>query len=851
MARIFIIIASLVFFMTTVAGISVYYLSQTSVNKAKNDAYYGLTRGSAQSISTRTTLLTQTLQGFSQSPELIKALRDSNFPRAKKIVQKMSPYLPGAMYFRLLLPTDTEPDLSITPQLGYADLDLIKDTFQKAQKPLIQGAKGKNRHLAITQSVILDDKVVAVIFASVDFSQLQNNFNVLANNNIYLELKQEDFVLFSHGDNKLKTLKVHTLVNVPKTAWNITYWSDDSLDLSSASLVLSIILIPAFISGLACYIAYRKLEALLISDQRSILNAAKDIMMDKRQGNYPIELKELSNFVFNLTQFKRAFESESLEAKSINEDDEFELGDFKEQSEHSDFLDSEPVALDIQKSESSKITTAANIGSAISLGDIMGEENSKDAESTPGSSVHSSTSLYSSDTIFRAYDIRGIVDKTLTKDVIYNIGRAIGSEAADKNIATIVIAKDGRTSSPYLCKPLVEGILTTGTDIIDIGTVPTPVLYFVAQHHEAHTGIMLTGSHNPAEYNGLKIVMAGETLTTKKLQALKRRIDNNDFHTSNVGSVTENNMFTNEYIGVITDDIRIARPMKVVIDAGNGVAGELGPTLLKTLGCEVIELFCDIDGTFPNHHPDPSNPDNLTDLISIVKHYQADLGIAFDGDGDRLGVVDSNGKIILPDRLMMLFSKHILAKQPGAEIIYDVKCSRNLAKQITKFGGRPTIWKTGHSFMKAKVKHTMAAFAGELSGHLFFNDRWYGFDDAMYSAARLIEILSEDTRISADVFADFPDSPNTPELSIDLKEGENFAMMQQLISQANFSSGKITDIDGLRVDFEDGFGLVRASNTTPSLVLRFEGETDESLTRIQDQFRQLILQIKPELSLPF
>ncbi|NOR80895.1 MAG: phosphomannomutase/phosphoglucomutase, partial [Methyloprofundus sp.] len=337
----------------------------------------------------------------------------------------------------------------------------------------------------------------------------------------------------------------------------------------------------------------------------------------------------------------------------------------------------------------------------------------------------------------------------------------------------------------------------------------------------------------------------------EKIQALKKRIDNREFHVSKAGTLTENSMFTNEYIGVITDDIRIARPMKVVIDAGNGVAGELGPTLLKTLGCEVIELFCDIDGTFPNHHPDPSKPENLIDLQSAVKHYQADLGIAFDGDGDRMGVIDSNGKIIWPDRQMMFFSKHILAKKPGAEIIYDVKCSRHLESQIKKSGGRPIIWKTGHSFMKAKVKQTMAAFAGEMSGHLFFNDRWFGFDDGLYSAARLIEILSEDTRTSAEVFADFPDSPNTPELNINLAEGENFAIIKQLLRNPDFPDGKITDIDGLRVDFSDGFGLVRASNTTPSLVVRFEGDTEEALTRIQDQFRQLILQIKPELSLPF
>ncbi|MCK5870504.1 MAG: phosphomannomutase/phosphoglucomutase, partial [Methyloprofundus sp.] len=308
----------------------------------------------------------------------------------------------------------------------------------------------------------------------------------------------------------------------------------------------------------------------------------------------------------------------------------------------------------------------------------------------------------------------------------------------------------------------------------------------------------------------------------------------------------------NEYIGFITEDVRIARPMKVVIDAGNGVAGELAPVLFRTLGCEVIELFCKIDGNFPNHHPDPSKPKNLVDLIAAVEEHQADVGLAFDGDGDRLGVVDSYGNIIWPDRQMMLFSKHILAKKPGAEIIYDVKCSQNLPAQIIRNGGTPTVWKTGHSFMKAKVKETGAIFAGEMSGHLFFNDRWFGFDDGLYSGARLIEILSEDSRASAMVFAEFPDSPCTPELSIDLEEGENITFMQQLFASKSLpADGRITDIDGLRIDFTDGFGLIRASNTTPSLVVRFEGETEEILMRIQDQFRQLILEIKPEIALPF
>ncbi|MFA6053126.1 MAG: phosphomannomutase/phosphoglucomutase [Methylobacter sp.] len=453
--------------------------------------------------------------------------------------------------------------------------------------------------------------------------------------------------------------------------------------------------------------------------------------------------------------------------------------------------------------------------------------------------------------IFRAYDIRGIVGKTLTEEVVYDIGRALGTEAKEHGCKTVVVGRDGRTSSPVLAEALAKGIASTGSNVLDIGMVPTPVLYFVAQHTEGRSGVMITGSHNPADYNGLKMVINGETLAGDRIQKLKQCIDNQAYATGEAGTIEQNSRLVNEYIGTVSEDIHIARPMKVVLDCGNGVAGDLGPVLLRTIGCEVIELFCDVDGNFPNHHPDPSKPENLSELISTVKHCSADIGIAFDGDGDRLGVVDSNGKIIWPDRQMMLFAKDVLAGKPGSEIVFDVKCSSHLPDQITKYGGRPVMWKTGHSFMKAKLKETGAKLAGEMSGHIFFNDRWFGFDDALYSAARLIEILSRDTRTSAEVFTDFPDSINTPELNVSLEEGENVKFIDGMFAAANFTDGKITTIDGMRVDFSDGWGLVRASNTTPSLVIRFEADTQDALLGIQEQFRQLMKKVKPDIALPF
>ncbi len=845
MGRIFSTIAIVAVLMITLAGAAVFYLLQTSDKQLKEDADYSQVKGVTQSISTRTRLLRQSLSNIAQSPELIAALSQTDLPRAKALVQLMSAYLPDAMAFRLLLPTDNKPDKTIIPHMGYADLDLVKNTFQQPQLPLIQGEQGEHRHLAITHGILQGGQVIAVILASVDFQDLQQSFNRLSNKQLYIELKQGDVVLIAHGNAQLKSVGIHKTFKIQDTAWTTSYWSDNSLDLTLIEQVLGILLCAVFIAALACYQGYRKLHLLLIDDQRSMLNATKDLILGQADGNYPVKLLAMSSFISSIIQFKRendiaANKQTGVEISAQTADIPF-LGPKFPGIEVKD-VDSEEAESISMPEFSSKNTQAAT-----KTEPIIPPLPSPDMPAKTMTIKASPT-----DVIFRAYDIRGIVDKTLTTEIVYDIGRALGSEAVDKGVTTLVIARDGRISSPSLSKVLADGILSTGTHILDIGTVPTPVLYFVAHHHDSHSGVMLTGSHNPADYNGLKIVLDGETLSGDRIQELKNRIDANDFYVNDPGTLTENSMFTNEYIGLIGEDIKIARPMKIVIDAGNGVAGEIAPVLFRTLGCEVIELFCNIDGSFPNHHPDPSKPKNLADLIAAVEEHQADVGLAFDGDADRLGVIDSYGNIIWPDRQMMLFSKAILAKKPGTEIIYDVKCSRNLPAEIIRNGGTPTIWKTGHSLMKAKLKENGAIFAGEMSGHLFFNDRWFGFDDGLYSAARLLEILSADTRTSALVFAEFPDSPCTPELSIELEEGENFAIMQQIVTSKNLpTDGRVTDIDGLRIDFTDGFGLIRASNTTPSLVLRFEGETQEILIRIQDQFRQLILEIKPDISLPF
>ena len=451
--------------------------------------------------------------------------------------------------------------------------------------------------------------------------------------------------------------------------------------------------------------------------------------------------------------------------------------------------------------------------------------------------------------IFRAYDIRGIVGDNLTEDVVEVIGRAIGSEATDRGVTSLCIGYDGRHSSPGLADALARGVLSTGCSVIEVGAVPTPVLYFAAHHLETGSGVMVTGSHNPANYNGLKIMLGGETLSGDAIQKLYDRIQNADF-SAGQGELSREDV-RRAYLDRIIGDIAVAAPLKVVVDAGNGIAGELGPMLLEELGCEVTPLHCDVDGDFPNHHPDPGKPENLQDLIAKVQETGADIGLAFDGDGDRLGVVTNSGKIIWPDRLLMLFARDVVSRNPGADVLYDVKCSRRLAGVISEAGGRPIMWKSGHSLMKAKMQETGALLAGELSGHIFFAERWYGFDDGLYTAARLLEILGIEDRHSDEVFEDFPEDISTPELNVQVTESDKFAIIERLEQQADFGDGNVSTIDGLRVDYTDGWGLCRASNTTPVLVLRFEAENEDALERIKSVFREQLQKAAPDLVADF
>ncbi|MFN7537784.1 MAG: phosphomannomutase/phosphoglucomutase [Burkholderiales bacterium] len=451
--------------------------------------------------------------------------------------------------------------------------------------------------------------------------------------------------------------------------------------------------------------------------------------------------------------------------------------------------------------------------------------------------------------IFKAYDIRGVVDKTLTLDAVRQIGQAIATLARERGDRQAVVGRDGRLSGPGLLAALAQGLQAGGLDVIDLGEVTTPMVYFAVHELQTGTGVMVTGSHNPPEYNGLKMVVGNEAIYGATIQALRQRIESSAL-AQGTGSYRQENI-AQRYLQRIVGDIQLARPMKLAVDCGNGVPGAYAPALFRALGCEVTELFCEVDGRFPNHHPDPAQLENLQDLMRCLRETDDELGFAFDGDGDRLGVVTKDGQVIFPDRQMMLFARDVLSRQPGAEIIYDVKCSRLLGDDIRRAGGRALMWKTGHSLVKAKLKETGAPLAGEMSGHIFFKERWYGFDDGLYAGARLLEIVSRAPDANA-VLNALPNSAATPELHLHCAEGENHALIERLQREVAFPQAReVVTIDGVRAEYADGFGLARASNTTPVVVLRFEADHAQALARIQQEFKHALLRLKPDAALPF
>ncbi|WP_126452543.1 phosphomannomutase/phosphoglucomutase [Sulfuriflexus mobilis] len=735
------------------------------------------------------------LQGLNQRLDALAAqpgLAEQLAGQESVLLTEADALLPGLLSLRLIAPRTTQITDHARPTLSYACFDLVADSSKPDKVvPIEAHLYGADvQHIDFVRPIRNEEgEWVGGLLASFSITLLSASMPAVSEGKGYFELQQAGQPLARAGGHAERGLDPYTSA-VHGSRWRMAYWPA-TRELEQAVDYAGQRLLAVGVIALMIFVS-----ALLLAFRNG--RHSKPMPDDKNEVAMPAE--------------KHEEDTVSLTSSILAE----EIG--------SDVLFQSTDGLLVVDEE------AAMVG-----GD--------DVQTEAGSKLDAS--------IFKAYDIRGIVDKTLTEEVVYNVGRAFGSEARAQGETKVLVARDGRNSGPALLARLSDGLRAAGIDVISIGMVPTPVLYFAAQTLGTGSGIMVTGSHNPPDYNGLKMVIAGNTLASEEIQALRQRIETNDFD-NGAGSFMEQDVLE-QYIKRISGDVMLLKRFKVVVDCGNGAAGVAAPQLLKELGCDVVELYCEVDGNFPNHHPDPSRPENLKDLIAAVKEQQADLGLAFDGDGDRIGVVTREGKIIWPDRTMMLYAMDILARNPGAEIIFDVKCSRKLAEVIREHGGVATMWQTGHSLIKRKMKESGALLAGEMSGHIFFKERWYGFDDGLYSAARLVELLGPMTadKTVAEVFDALPDSVNTPEINISMAEGQHHAYMEKFVAQASFEDAEITTIDGVRVDFADGWGLVRASNTTPVLVLRFEADSEEALERIKKIFREQMRAVEPGINLSF
>jgi len=803
-----------------------------------------------QQVAARITAIVEhygaTTASLAKDPDIAYILMVGNKASLRSREESLRYVFPAAINVQLLPPGLAKVDKETSPPLSYAAMAQMRMAESGAAAPTMEVLllNTPQRHVNIVRPVMdpAGSGVVGHLMLSLSSDVLQDILGDLQELNGYIELQQngtkgKPVAVAHYGDNSAKQGAAERVLPIEGSRWQVAYWPAIGrlYYLGNISMwVLGAFLAAAFILTLLVVLLFRRIKNALRVDQVSMVTIMKDFSDGHVQREYPSGLTDVRETVEFMTQMAASRQTRERTVTAEREaDSEYLAEDAATAIEDDLEIDEDTI----------KAGVAADFGSAIRSDNLILEEDPLEIETND-----ENTEVDAS--IFRAYDIRGVVGQTLTRNVVTLIGRAIGSEALQRGRNTFAIGRDGRLSGPDLSAALIAGIVSTGCDVKDIGCVPTPVLYFATHYLDTQNGVVVTGSHNPPDYNGLKIVIDGETLSGPAIQSLRERIENNNFITADPGSVEVINVVP-DYIERIRGDVTLSRPLKVVVDCGNGVAGGVIPQLLSGLGCEVTELFCDVDGTFPNHHPDPSKVENMEDLVTAVAANQADIGLAFDGDGDRLGVVSADGSIIWPDRVLMLYAIDILERNPGGQIIYDVKCTRHLDAIIREHGGEPLMWKTGHSFIKAKIKETGALLAGEMSGHIFINERWYGFDDALYAAARLLEVLGKDDRSSTEVFAELPDSVNTPELNVVMAEGEPPVFIGKLLENAHFEGASVSTIDGLRADYADGWGLVRASNTTPVLVLRFEADNDAALTRIMDDFRRVMLQVNPELSLPF
>ncbi len=829
------ILAGLLFYMTIISGAQ-QQVQQLSEMQAKHyvDDWVELSQTYLAVISSA-----------AQSESVKQALLDSD-QAIQDQEQEFKSFLSNATLVRIFASGKARKDPDSTPPISFAQLDMVTKTENERESalPEIHSDNGK-MYLTLAAPIPGDDRIQGSVLVSFPLSSLTQQLTTLPSDQGFVEILQtfanKPQVIFSSGDAKFKSVPSYQATS-QYGHWSARYYPAPSLNIvGSYTLILWVCVAVV----LALILALGILSYWLISN--AMLNNASILA----EHIYCHTQKSESKQVFTLGIFASLANTLKNQLKDI-------------QAKATASAAQAAAAPELKQTEEqpSSVTSSAFADDSLDVelddddndllsGAVALDDNPLDLEDMDVAEPELvSINVKVSPDIFRAYDIRGVVGDNLDPDVANAIGMAIASEARDQGQQTIVVARDGRYSSRDLAEALIDGIRSSGCNVIDIGMVPTPVLYYATKTLNTQSGVMVTGSHNPPQYNGFKVVINDETLASSRIQDLYQRIATGKLHNQGSGTYEVADI-TSDYQDRICSDVVLARPMRIVIDSGNGVAGPLASALLDSLGCMIIPLNIDVDGSFPNHHPDPSDPANLEQLINAVQNEEADLGIAFDGDGDRLGVVTPSGKIIWPDRLLMLFARDLLSRTPGADVLYDVKCTRDVPELVSSLGGRAIMCATGHSLMKAKMRETGAVVGGELSGHIFFNDRWYGFDDALYSAARLLEILSMEPLDTDAIFDEIPEKFSTPELHINVPDKNKFAIVEKLKTQGNFEGGNVVKIDGVRVDFPKGWGLVRASNTTPVLVARFEADTEESLEQVKTLFRDQLLAIDPGLNIPF
>ena len=799
-------IAAIVLVVST--HVMLYLVAQGSAAETNEQSAKIAADNTARNVSNLVALLGQSLAGQAADAKLAGMVAQADPVLIQPEEERIARAIPHAWLVRLLPENIDVPDESRSPKMGFADLNQVRNAVEEMTQPSINLTGSPDAHLAMARRLANGG---GVLHASWPIKILDST--LAEQGACGIELRQETIAFAYRGAPACKEGEALGEIPIKGTPWKIAYWSRPDFFSATPWFASALGAAVALLAGLT-YFLIRLLNASIAHDRKNLIGLAGDMMAGNHPADYSFKLTESVFLAAEISKLRRLVR----EMASADRDD-----------------DQQDTALEIPEAGREEYDEYQELGARLAK-----------VEAQPSASP---TGLEVSASVFHANDIRGVVGVDFTRELAYALGLAIGSEMAARGESRVIIARDGRLSSDALSNTLAQGLLDSGRSVINLGQNPTPLLYFATFALDIPCAVMLTGGHNPPSHNGVKVVIGGETLEGPAIQALRQRVERGDF-VAGSGRIDHYDLVP-EYIERVLSDTQLGRSLKVVMDCGNGVASLIAPELIRALGCDVIELFSEVDGKFPNHEPNPNNPANLEALIAKVLETKADLGVAFDGDGDSMGLVDSKGNIIWPDRQMMVFAADVLSREPGADILFDVKCSRHLPSQIVRNGGRPLMWKSGHGAIKAKMQESGAILAGEFSGHIYFQERWFGFDDGIYACARMIEILSNISEATANVFARLPDSVNTPELIVPMEEGESLQLMDLIRSMADFHDARLTDIDGLRVDFLDGWGLVRACDSLPALSFRFEADSEKSLIHIQQQFIELLLKVKPDIVLPF